>query len=103
MSNTRIVTVETIKEVVATLAEQYGAERVYLFGSYARGEETQDSDVDLRVDIGGIADLYEFSALISDLEEMLGLSIDLLDSESIPPWMLLEIEKDQVLLYESKR
>ena len=39
-------TVDEIKEIVAALAAQYGADRIYLFGSYANN----DSDIDLRID-----------------------------------------------------
>ena len=36
-----------LKAVVSNLAQQYGAERVYLFGSYARGDATETSDIDI--------------------------------------------------------
>ena len=45
-------TIAEIKEIVAALAAQYGAERIYLFGSYARGDADKDSDIDLRIDKG---------------------------------------------------
>lgn len=41
--------IEKIKEMGKTLKEKYGARRVILFGSYAKGEATSDSDVDLLV------------------------------------------------------
>ena len=50
-------TVDEIKEIVAALAAQYGADRIYLFGSYARGDANQDSDIDLRIDKGAIRGL----------------------------------------------
>ena len=45
-------TVSEIKDIVSRLAKQYGAERIYLFGSYARGDSTPASDIDLRIDKG---------------------------------------------------
>ena len=45
----RIYSVDEIKRVVAPIAQHYGVDRVFLFGSYARGEATSDSDLDLRV------------------------------------------------------
>ena len=42
-------TVDEIKEIVSALAAQYGADRIYLFGSYARGDADKDSDIDLRI------------------------------------------------------
>ena len=50
-------TVAEIKEIVAALAAQYGADRIYLFGSYARGDADKDSDIDLRIDKGAIRGL----------------------------------------------
>ena len=43
-------TIEEIKTILEPIARKYGVERVYLFGSYARGDATENSDVDLRVD-----------------------------------------------------
>ena len=45
-------TVDEVKEIAATLIAQYGADRTYLFGSYARGDADKDSDIDLRIDKG---------------------------------------------------
>ena len=39
-------TLEEIREIVSRLAAQYGAKRVYLFGSFARGDMTESSDID---------------------------------------------------------
>ena len=50
-------TVAEIKEIVSALAAQYGADRIYLFGSYARGDADKDSDIDLRIDKGAIRGL----------------------------------------------
>ena len=44
-----IYTLEQLKELIAPIAEKYRLSAVYLFGSYARGEQTPDSDVDLYV------------------------------------------------------
>ena len=42
--------IQELKDIVNPLARKYGAERVYLFGSYARQDMTESSDVDLRID-----------------------------------------------------
>lgn len=51
-TNKKILTPEEIAEVVKPLAEKYHIAEVYLFGSYARGTATEESDIDLLV-IGG--------------------------------------------------
>lgn len=93
-------TIENIRAVVSRLACEYGAERVYLFGSYARGDMKASSDVDLRIDKGRIRGL-ELAGLLLDLEEALGLSVDLIPTTSLDRQFLDSIRKDEVLLYEA--
>ena len=94
------LTVPKIKRVVSKLGAQYGAERIYLFGSCARGEMTADSDVDLRIDKGRIRGL-ELAGLLLDLEENLGRSVDLIPTGSLDEKFLSIIKDDEVLLYEA--
>jgi predicted nucleotidyltransferase len=73
-------TINEIKKIVSEIAEQYGAERVYLFGSYARGEEKNDSDIDLHVFEGDICG-FKMGGFYADLEEKLENKIDLVIGE----------------------
>ena len=73
-------TISEIKEIVSEVAQQYGAERVYLFGSYARGEEKDGSDIDLHVYQGDIFG-FEIGGFYADLEEKLANKIDLVIGE----------------------
>ena len=93
-------TVDEIKEIVAALAAQYGADRIYLFGSYARGDANQDSDIDLRIDKGAIRGL-RMGGLAADLEDALGIPVDLVPTGSLDSKFLNSISDDEVLLYES--
>ena len=93
--------VSEIQSVVNALARQYGAERVYLFGSYARGEEQKDSDIDLRIDKGSIRGL-QFAGLLGDLEEALGRRVDLISTNGMDDQFLHDIQPEEVLLYERK-
>ena len=79
---------------------KYGAQRVYLFGSYARGDMDEASDVDLRIDKGRIRGL-ELASLLLDLEAALGMSVDLIPSGSLDSDFLAAIRDDEVLLYEA--
>ena len=54
--------VSDIRAIVDPIARAYGAERIFLFGSYARGEATPESDIDLRIDKGTIRGLRRRSA-----------------------------------------
>ena len=93
-------TIREIQEVVSKLAKEYGAERVYLFGSYARGDMTEGSDIDLRIDKGAIQG-FQLGGLLADLEDALGLPVDLIPTGSLDSRFLSDIQKDEVLLYEA--
>lgn len=92
--------VAQIQAIVAPLAKTYGAERVYLFGSYARGDMTDASDIDLRIDKGRIRGL-ELAGLLIDLEDALGMQVDLITTASLDEKFLSAIRKDEVILYEA--
>ena len=93
-------TVDKIKEIVAALAAQYGADRTYLFGSYARGDADQDSNIDLRIDKGAIRGL-QLGGLAADLENALGIPVDLIPTGSLDSKFLNSISDDEVLMYEA--
>lgn len=93
-------TIPQLREIIAPLAESYGAERIYLFGSYARGDMTQDSDIDLRIDKGRIRG-FALAGLLVDLEDALGLPVDLLTTASLDERFLSAIKEEEVILYEA--
>lgn len=94
-----VLPVETVQSVVSTLAREYGVQKIYLFGSYARGEATPDSDIDLRIDRGRIRGL-EFAGLLGDLQDALGKSVDLISTIGMDPAFLDKIHKEEILLYD---
>ncbi len=95
----KIYSVAEIRELVAPVARKYGAEHVYLFGSYARGSALPTSDIDLRVDKGHIKGMFALSGFRLDLLEQLGKEVDLLTTGSLDDEFLDEIRKEEVLIY----
>ena len=93
-------TIPEIKSVVSELAQKYGAQRIFLFGSYARGDMEPTSDIDLRIDKGSIQG-FELAGLLVDLEDALGVSVDLIPTGSLDDGFLASIQNDEVLLYEA--
>ncbi len=80
-----VYTLHELRAIVTPIAEKYKLKAVYVFGSYARGEATETSDVDLLVDTTG-ADLSGFFALgglYNDLEAALGKRLDLVTVETM--------------------
>ena len=91
---------QEIKSVVSRLGREYGAQRIFLFGSYARGDMNASSDIDLRIDKGSIRGV-EMGGLLLDLEDALGVPVDLVTTGSLSERFLAAIQKDEVLLYEA--
>ena len=83
--NDKIYTLDEIKSIAVPIAKRYQIAGLYLFGSYARGEADAGSDVDLLVDVSGrgIDTLLKLGGLYNDLEEALGVSIDLVTLDSM--------------------
>ena len=75
-----VYTLEEISRRVRPVAEKYKLKAVYVFGSYARGEAREDSDVDLLVDTCGadLSGFYAIGGLYNDLEEALEKELDMI-------------------------
>lgn len=95
----KIYDIDDIKKIVAPIAQKYGAERIYLFGSYARGNPSPDSDLDFRIDKGAIKGMFALSALRLDLLDKFHKNIDLLTTESLDEEFLNTITDEEVLIY----
>ena len=95
-----IYTVAEIQNAVLPVAVKYGLRAVYLFGSYARGDMTDSSDIDLRIDKGDIRG-FQLAGFLLDLEDTLGVPVDLVPTTSLDQRFLDSIRDDEVLLYEA--
>ena len=96
-----VYTIEEIREIVSPIAAAYGVNAVFLFGSYARGEATADSDIDLLIDHGRIRTLFELTGFRLDLEDVLHKSVDVVTIEDLPPRLSASIHKDEVMIFDA--
>ncbi len=94
-----MLTREKIREAVKTVAPKYEIDSIYLFGSYARGDATEESDCDFRVEGGNMSGLFELGALYADLEDALGKPIDLVMTDSMRESFYELIKDEEVLVY----
>lgn len=80
-----VYSISEIQARVLPIVRKYHIPALYLFGSYARGEATESSDIDLLVDTTGTAltSLLRLGELYCDLEAALDKSIDLVTVQSI--------------------
>ena len=87
-----------------TIAEYFKTQPVlkaWLFGSYSRGEQTKDSDVDIIVLLDKSRPIgLKFFGMWNDLEELLGRKVDLVSDGTLLPFAQQSAEKDKILIYE---
>ena len=96
-TNLRELIQEKRKEILK-IAHQYGAYNLRIFGSVARGEERQDSDVDFLVDMESDLNLLDRIGLMQDLEDLLGRKVDVATVKVLRDFCRDSILKDAVPL-----
>jgi hypothetical protein len=94
-----IYAVEDIKRISIPIAQRYGVKKLALFGSYARGDQKETSDIDFVIDKGRIQGL-EFYGFINDLEDDFGVHVDVLTYDTLKDIMIADAVEDEVVLYE---
>ncbi len=93
------------KTMTETIAEYFKTQPVlkaWLFGSFARGEERPDSDVDLLVEFDKNArvSLMKHAGMIVDLEHKLRRPVDLVTDGTLWPFAVDSANRDKILIYE---
>lgn len=94
------LSLETIRYAVVSLAEEYGAAKVSLFGSYARGEANEASDVDILLEKGQIKGMRVLD-FQDELAQKLGCSVDVVTTAGVSDRFLSKIRRNEVVLYEA--
>lgn len=95
----RKYSIKYIRDVITPIAKQYRIKRVYLFGSYARGDYNEQSDVDLRIDKGNLKGMFALCGFYTDVSEALQLEVDVLTTGSLEKDFLERLKGEEVLLY----
>lgn len=97
-----VLSLEDIAVKVGPIAHRYGVPKVYVYGSYARGEADSDSDIDLCIEWGDIRDYFELGHMETDLEDALGKDVDITTTGASKKF-IDSIRKDMVLIYEGRQ
>jgi predicted nucleotidyltransferase len=92
----REAALSSLREVLPALQRDYGVRRVALFGSTARDEATDGSDLDVLVDFEKAPPLDDFLGLKYFLEDRLGLKVDLVTPDALKSRMRPAIEREAV-------
>jgi predicted nucleotidyltransferase len=84
---------EKLRAYKPELQRKYPISRLGIFGSYARGEATESSDIDLAVELNGPMGL-NFVAMANEIEDLFGTKVDVVPKRAIKPAYLPSVEKD---------
>lgn len=86
------------KENIYKIASSHGARSIRVFGSFARGEETVDSDIDLLIELEPKRSLIDIISLKYEIEDLTGRKVDVVTAKGISPYLVEQITKEAVRL-----
>ena len=93
-----------MQQTIADYLKTQPIQRAWLFGSFARGDESPLSDVDILVqfDEGGVS-LLKHAAMICELEKILDRPVDIVPEKMLRPRVRENVDQDKKLIYERAR
>jgi predicted nucleotidyltransferase len=86
------------REVILEIAGRHGAHDIRIFGSVARGEADENSDLDLVVRFDAARTLLDHAGLIGDLEDLLGVKVDVIDADGMRPRFRAVVDREAMPL-----
>lgn len=90
-----------VQEIVANYFKNQPVLKAWLFGSFARGEQTPLSDVDILVVLDRTKPIgLKFFGMWNDLEDLLDRSVDLVEEGCLAPFAVESANQDKILIYE---
>ena len=92
-----IFTIEEITKRTIPIAIKHGVNRLCLFGSYARNEASDDSDLDFIMDDGDVTSLIKYMSFVQDLEDEFKCHVDLVSACSYNKNFLNKIYHDTII------
>ena len=98
----RRMNAEKMMKLIAEYFKTQPVLKAWIFGSYTRGEQRQDSDVDILIlpDKSQHFSLFTLSAMYEDLKNLLGCEVDLITDGGLMPFARESADRDKILIYE---
>ena len=97
-----VYSLEEITRMVAPVAADFGIRKLSIFGSYARGEETENSDLDFHIiDRGTLRGLFRLAGFELALEEIFKIPVDVVTTNSLFDDIRLAIESEELVIYDA--
>lgn len=102
------ITIVLIKRFLKEILDKQAhgsVKKVYLFGSFARGEQTDKSDIDLRFEVDDTYSLIDHSNIRLDLIDAFHRQVDIItaDYEQLDDFFVDSIKKDEICIYDRER
>ena len=96
------MSIQVMSSQIANFLKTQPVLKAWIFGSFARGEETKDSDVDILIlpDKTQHFSLFTLSGMYEDLKEILGCEVDLITDGGLMPFARESADRDKILIYE---
>jgi len=91
---------EELYEKIVQILKNQGARKIAIFGSYVRGEEKPESDIDIIVEFSERKSLLDLVGIEQELSDAVGMRVDLLTEKSISPYLIDRIKKEMEVIYE---
>ena len=94
-----------VTKIIANYFETKPVVKAWLFGSFARGEQTSKSDVDILFvpdESGAPFTLFTMGGMYVDLTRLLGREVDLVEEGTLKPSVEKYVDQDKILIYERK-
>jgi len=89
-----------IKDKIIAILKKHGARKISIFGSFVREEAGPESDLDIIVEFDQPKGLIKFVGIKNELSDILGMKVDLLTEKAISPYLIDNIKKEALVIYE---
>jgi predicted nucleotidyltransferase len=100
--NKRIYSIDEIAQIVAPIARNFGVRKLAVFGSYARGEAAEDSDLDFHlIDRGALRGLFRLASFELALEEKFKIPVDVITTDTLYEDVRENVEREGLVVYEA--
>jgi predicted nucleotidyltransferase len=98
----RRYSINEISNIVAPIAREYGIRKLSVFGSYARGEATEKSDLDFHIiDRGTLRGLFQLASFELALEDTLKIPVDVIVANSMFDDVRENVEREELIIYDA--
>ena len=91
---------ETIAQLIADYFKTQPVVKAWIFGSYSRGEQTEDSDIDILIVPEKGVGLFKLSGMHLDLQNLLKIRVDLVTEKGLMDFARPSVDNDRILIYE---